>query len=131
MNVTKDAASLREIASRLESVAASIPRSAQDLIRRFAPLKLCVTNYVEMCFLGSSTYDARKHLCRQAAHQISEHIAEKLEYEWVNGGSGMQHRADLSDSRYTRQAYTASVIVLAPAELQRLVEEAYRAGRCA
>jgi hypothetical protein len=117
----KEADVLRASAARLEAAADDTPRSALDLLKRFGPPVLNVEIHAELYVFGDSGFNARRHFINQAGQQLAHSIAEKMEFEYV---------AEYHDPlKYPIARYRCSIYAMAPGELKRLLEKAYRAGR--
>jgi len=125
-DLKQQAGDLRKIASELEATAAPAPRSAAEIIQRFAPPTLNVRQHVDLEYAGYDKFDFRHYLVRSAGSQLGDAIASKLNYDLASG------QGDIIYPRngIVRQAvYTATVFVLTPHEMTALIERAMRAGR--
>jgi len=125
-DLKRQAGDLRKIASELETTAALAPRSAAEVIRRFAPPALHVRQHVDLEYVGHADYDLRRHLVRSAGGQLGDAIASKLNYDLA---AGLAEIAYPWNGILRQAIYTASVCVLTPHELTTLVERAMLAGR--
>lgn len=123
MNKIKEVAiTLRAEAAKLDKCELAIQPRAEDVIRQIAPPACHVRNELPLEYVGHSNFDARRHLARQAAAQLAEHIALNMEFERLGGPFGMRR------STWPVELYEAKVYVLTPDQLKALVEKAIRAG---
>jgi len=120
------AATLRAVASELEAAAALAPRSAKEVIQRFAPPVLALRQGIPLEYVGHVNYDVRYHLTRQAGAKLADAITQKLEYDLVSGKSEINY---MRDGILREAFYEARVFVFTPHQLTELVERAMRAGR--
>jgi BMFP domain-containing protein YqiC len=125
--LTKKASELRAIAAELEAKDADAPRSATDVIRRYAPESANVRLAVPLMLVGRRDFDVRRHMVGNAGQQLAHHIAAKLDYELERATkspfSSAPPFAHCSDDYYT-----ATVYVFTSEELKRYTEAAFRAG---
>lgn len=116
------ATTLRAEAEKLENYEKAILPRAEDVIRQIAPTACHVRNELPLDYVGRSNFDARRHLARQAAAQLAEHIVPTLEFERVGGSFGMRQ------SVWPVELYETKVYALTPSQMKVLVEKAIRAG---
>lgn len=126
---------LRAIADKLEQTAEQQPRTAQEVIKRFAPkdCELHVRSELDLFYVGQKGFDARRALASRAGEQLGHHIAQKLDYELERGlrhPGGFWAPQDRFAAPFdTKEYYTAVVVVMSKAQLVALIEKAIEAGR--
>ena len=127
MSLKNEAEELRRLAAKIEKFGDDLPRSAREVIRQ-SGVQVHSTNIdVELRYLGMSDFNAREYIVRDAGQQLGRHISNLLEYEMArpSGVNMLTPRDPFS----TRERYTASVHVLTPAQLEKLVQRAIEVGR--
>ena len=127
MSLKNEAEELRQLAAKIEKFGDDLPRSAREVIHQ-SGVQVHSTNIdVELRYIGMSDFNVREYIVRDAGRQLGAHIALLLDYEMArpNGVAMFNPRDPFS----TRERYTASVHVLAPAQLEKLVQRAIEVGR--
>lgn len=127
MSLKTKAAELRKIALELETKADDAPRSAEAVMRRYAPPASHMRIEVPLLHLGHSNYDARKHMTNQAGHQLGRHIADQLEFELERAKEPYKSAPPFAFQPV--EYYEAVVYALTPGQLRDLVSKAFDAGQ--
>jgi len=127
VSLKNEAEELRRLAAKIEKFGDDLPRSAREVIRQSGVQVHSPNIDVELRYLGMSDFNVREYITRDAGRQLGAHIALTLDYEMarLNGISVHNPRDPFS----TRERYTASVHVLTPAQLEKLVQRAIEVGR--
>lgn len=130
MSVLKrEAEALRASAARLEAAANDAPRTAKDLIRRFAPVD-CIFKYQQRIELELANEPIFvEHAVKCAGVALGVEIGKKLRamFKGVRMPDPFNPFCQLGSRGVTE--YEAEVVVLSRPELEALVEKALRAGR--
>ena len=117
--ILKIAETIRIETYKLENAAQpTTPRSAREIMKSIAPTQLNVSSAVDLRFLGRTDVDMRRMLVREAGHRLADTIAEKLEYELVQGRNGYSQYDPMS----AMAQYTAKIIAFTPYELEQYTE---------
>lgn len=120
-----EAEALRAVARRLEAVAADAPRSVEQLLRRVGPQVYKYQQCIDLHFANDPGFI--NHAIKCAGIKFGVHIGDKLRAEY-KGLKQPDFYVSLPPGRH-EAIYEAELYVTTPAEMKRLLELAFRAGR--
>lgn len=113
---------LRAQVAELERIEADAPQSARDIIARHGVKERHVEMRIDPRTLGTGGFDGVRAARREAARQLAADLLDDRDFQ-------LHKRCSPNDFMIHHDVYRTALVAMSPEQLERMLQEAFRAGR--